>query len=217
MRRPLSTQFNRENTECFTPAWVVKLLVPYLLEQGFKKIWTPFDEEHSEFVRVLQENHFEVHYTHIATVQDFFIYQPDFEFDVIVSNPPFKDKGKFIDRALEFGKPVCFLLSMFSLQKNFLKHHNRLNFLILKNRVEFTNVQGKLPCAFLCFDFVGLKDRAIDSDESRKWSFETKHFTPFNKEVIEKLEDGYSNRYLKEKTFEKSKGKETKLVLVYEK
>ena len=58
-------------------------------------MWCPFDFESSEYVRLIRENGNKVIATHIDTGQNFFYYEPEEHYDVIVSNPPF---GQFILR-----------------------------------------------------------------------------------------------------------------------
>jgi hypothetical protein len=41
---------------------------------------------------------------------EFFTELPDRPFDYIVTNPPFSNKEKWIDRAVELGKPFIFLM-----------------------------------------------------------------------------------------------------------
>ena len=47
--------------------------------------------------------------------QDFFTYQPE-DFDVIVSNPPYTQKDRVIERLYELEKPFAVLLPLNSLQ-----------------------------------------------------------------------------------------------------
>ena len=80
-------------------------------------IWLPFDTvdnvkfqdftvEKSNYYKILKEQGYNVITSHIATGQDFFKYQPD-SFDLIISNPPFKNKKAFFERALSFKKPFA--------------------------------------------------------------------------------------------------------------
>lgn len=39
--------------EYYTPRYAVEIILPYL--EKFSHIWCPFDKEHSQFVKVLQE------------------------------------------------------------------------------------------------------------------------------------------------------------------
>ena len=79
-----------ESDECLTPRYVVEPIIKYLKNKGFKKIWCPFDLENSFYTRLLKEAGFQVINTHIQTGGDFFAIDPaSFDFDCIVSNPPF--------------------------------------------------------------------------------------------------------------------------------
>lgn len=88
-----------KSDEYYTPAYAVRIIIPYLKAKGFKCIWCPFDKEQSEFVKLLKEAGFEVIFSHIETGQDFFEYElPPFEADCIVSNPPFSKRDAVFDR-----------------------------------------------------------------------------------------------------------------------
>ena len=60
-----------KSDEYYTPAYAVQVIVPYLMDKGFKHIWCPFDKEHSEFVKILKEKGFNITFGHIETGQDF--------------------------------------------------------------------------------------------------------------------------------------------------
>ena len=47
--------------------------------------------------------------------KDFFQYEPD-DYDIIVSNPPFTEKDRVLERLYELGKPFAILLPLNSLQ-----------------------------------------------------------------------------------------------------
>ena len=80
-------------------------------------IWLPFDTvedtkfqdfivEKSNYYKILKEQGYNVIASHIATGQDFFDFEPE-NFDLIISNPPFKNKKAFFERALSFWNPFA--------------------------------------------------------------------------------------------------------------
>lgn len=42
-----------KSDEYYTPRYAVEIILPYI--EKFNHIWCPFDKEHSEFVKALQE------------------------------------------------------------------------------------------------------------------------------------------------------------------
>ena len=97
--------------ECITPRWVVEPVVKYLKAKGFKKIWCPFDAWHSQYVRVLKREGFEVVHSF-----DFFNTPTPEGVDCIVSNPPFSIKDKIIADVYDRGLPFVLLLPVPTLQ-----------------------------------------------------------------------------------------------------
>lgn len=116
----LSSESSPESDECYTPRLAIEPLIKYLKKKGFKKIWCPFDKEHSMFVRVLKQHDFEVHYTHIETGDDFFFFPYSYanQFDCIVSNPPFSIKDEVLQRCYNFDISFALLLPQNSLQSS---------------------------------------------------------------------------------------------------
>lgn len=95
--------------EQYTPKKGVEILLPHIRHLKDKIIWCPFDKEDSQFVKVLIENGFNVIYSHIDYDQDFLNYEPE-EWDIIISNPPYKNKRVYWERALNLKKPFALLL-----------------------------------------------------------------------------------------------------------
>lgn len=95
------------NDECYTPAYGVKPILKYIPKGA--TVWCPFDKPESEFVKQISAQN-KVVYSHLDYGQDFFEYEPD-QWDVIVSNPPFTNKRKFFERALEFEKPFALIMT----------------------------------------------------------------------------------------------------------
>jgi hypothetical protein len=96
------------NDESYTPAYGVEPIIKYIPKDAI--VWCPFDKAHSEYVKQIQANGNTVIYSHIDDGQDFFEYEPK-EWDIIVSNPPFKNKRQFFERALSFNKPFALLMT----------------------------------------------------------------------------------------------------------
>ncbi len=107
------------NDEWKTPRYAVEAIAKYIspivhTPYGTRQkiIWCPFDERwDSEYVNVFLELGFEVKCTHIKSGCDFLSYEPDFKWDVIVSNPPFTNKRAIFERAMYWGKPFALLMS----------------------------------------------------------------------------------------------------------
>ena len=95
--------------EQYTPRGGVEVLLTYIQHLKDKIIWCPFDREDSQFVKVLKENGFNVVYSHLDYGQDFLTYEPE-QWDVMISNPPYKNKRVYWERALDFKKPFALLL-----------------------------------------------------------------------------------------------------------
>ena len=100
--------------EVFTPFYAVKPIVKYI--QKDKIIWLPFDEEWSAFYQTFTELGYKVIRSSLKDGQDFFKYEPDEKYDIIVSNPPFSKKDEVLKRLFELNKPFAILLPLNSLQ-----------------------------------------------------------------------------------------------------
>ena len=99
----------------------------------------------------------------------FFTYEPD-NWDIIISNPPYKNKRKFIERCLQLNKPFALLLPTTILNDALIndlytKYNAKLQLLVPYQRMEFFN-----------------KDRDI----SNKLSFKTSYFARdlFEQDII---------------------------------
>ncbi len=131
--------------EQYTPRYGVEVLLPYIQHLKNKIIWLPFDKEDSEFVKVLGENGFNVVYSHIDYDQDFLKYEPK-EWDVLISNPPYKNKRMYWERALDLEKPFALLLPLNILSDSVInvtmrerERERELQLLIPSRRMRFYN------------------------------------------------------------------------------
>lgn len=149
------------NDECYTPRYVVETIKPYLPKD--KVIWCPFDTEQSEFVKVMKDGGYNVVYSHIATGQDYYDYEPS-KWDIMLSNPPFTCKRNIFERALSFGKPFALLMSLTWLNDAAPKDlfmQKDLQLFMFRNRVKYlkqdgTTMDNKITfaSAFYCWNFL---------------------------------------------------------------
>ena len=136
---------NSGGDEQYTPESTVLLLLPYIQHLKDKIIWCPFDKEDSQFVQVLEDHGFNVVYSHIDYGQDFFEYEPE-HWDVIISNPPYKNKRKFWEHCIELGKPFLLLLpvnilSDATINETLADDNYEVQMLIPKKRTKFYNAR----------------------------------------------------------------------------
>ncbi len=93
----MSVRFKNMNKqdEYYTPARIVKNIIKYIKPGSV--VWCPFDTDESQFVKVLTAAGFRVVHTHIWEGKDFLKFEPDFEFDYIISNPPYSIKKEIMN------------------------------------------------------------------------------------------------------------------------
>lgn len=143
-----SKQIKKSNTdEWYTQPYSVEIIIPFLKKKGFKKVWSPFDKEDSEFVKILTREGFEVTYGHIETGEDFFEYKeiPN-ECEVVVSNPPFSKRAEIFERLYEFKIPFALIMNyngIFDSKKRFeMFKNNNFEILVPQGRMNFSNGEG---------------------------------------------------------------------------
>lgn len=165
-------QFNNDN-EYYTFKKDVDNFINNVNIPKDKIIWCPFDTEESAFVKVLKRQGYKVLYSHIDNEQDFYNYEPKQHYDIIISNPPFKNKAKTIERLIQLKKPFamiygiqCFNSGGFTRQ---LKNVNNLQFLLLCKRIKFHKgiEDDKLPSPtfhsmWICNDLLDEKIKIIE-------------------------------------------------------
>lgn len=135
----LTAKTDKNSDEMYTPFYCIEPLLKYIDKN--KTIWCPFDKEWSAHVVALQNNGNKVIYTHIDNGQDFFTYEPENTYDIIISNPPFSKKDKIIKRLYELDKPFAILLPMNSLQgkERFKYFKHGIQLLCFDQRIGFHN------------------------------------------------------------------------------
>lgn len=147
MKQPqVFVSMDRENIEAYTPKYAVDIIVPYLPKN--KVIWAPFSKDEHNFANYLRELGFNVVNTHLEGGADFLTYKPDFHFDMILDNPPFKNKSKFVEKAIGYGKPFALFLPFNAFGDNgipklFIENGLEPQMLIPDKRTEFENQEKR--------------------------------------------------------------------------
>lgn len=140
-----SHQIKQSKTdEWYTLPYSVELILPFLKEKGFKKIWCPFDKKDSEFVKIFKKENFKVIFGHIETGEDFFDYEKIPEgCEVVVSNPPFSKRDAIFERLYELKIPFALIMNsngIFDSKKRFeLFKNNNFEILVSQGRMNFHN------------------------------------------------------------------------------
>lgn len=124
--------------ELYTPEVAVRMILPFI-PSGIKTIWECTDVKESGITKVLKETGYRVITTHINDGINFFLYQPP-NYDMIITNPPYSLKDKFLERAFQLKKPFMFLLPLTTLEgakraKMFREH--KIQLLIPDKRFNF--------------------------------------------------------------------------------
>ncbi len=166
--------------ESYTYPNLITPLIPLI--EDFKKrlglknitIWCPFDLKQglvfngiklfrSNYVDIFEKQGYNVIASHIATGQDFLKWQPQEDWDIIISNPPFKNKRKFFERAISFNKPFVLISGVSWLNDaapNKIFVDEKLQLLIPQRRAKFFNQNGligKQPsfkACYFCYGFL---------------------------------------------------------------
>lgn len=104
----LTARTDKASDEVYTPAYAVKPIIKYIPKNA--TVWCPFDTEQSEYVKMIRAAGHKVIATHIENGDNFFYYEPEEEYDCIISNPPFSIKDDILKRLNELEKPFAMLL-----------------------------------------------------------------------------------------------------------
>lgn len=173
---PSTYQFTAgKNDECYTPDYGVTPILKHIPKNAV--VWCPFDKSESEFVKQISLTH-KVIFSHLDDDKNFFDYEPDEHWDVIVSNPPFTNKRKFFERALELNKPFAFLMTLACFNDkypawSFHEHSKEMQLLKFDKRMEFKNQDPSqankitFQSGYICCDFLksGLILESLDIEK----------------------------------------------------
>jgi len=120
-------------------------------------VWCPFDKENSEYVIFFKELGCNVIYSHIDYGQNFFEYEPEENYDIIVSNPPFSRKLDVFKRCNELGKPWVMLSNIMCINYMEIGNYfadNPVQMLIPDKRVSFDGNPSSFCSGYFCRNFL---------------------------------------------------------------
>lgn len=129
-----------EFDELFTPEYAVKPLVPFIPKDSI--IWECAGYN-SSITKVFREAGFKVVETHISNDFNFLNDLPNFEFDIIITNPPYsnKNKEKFLAKCYSYNKPFALFLpneATCGVERNKLYREFGIEILVFNRRTDFT-------------------------------------------------------------------------------
>lgn len=144
---------NLKNDELYTPSYAIEPLIKYLYNLSDKigkplKVWECTDYGDSNITHLLNYYDFEVVSTHINNF-NFLTDTPSFDFDVIITNPPYSLKDEFLVKCYEYNKPFALLLPITALEgkkRNQLFNKYGIDLLVFDKRINYMN--NKKGCWF---------------------------------------------------------------------
>lgn len=150
--------YGKSDDERYTKEYAVEPILKYIPRDWV--VWCPFDKEESNFVKLISRSN-KVIYSHIDTGQNFFEWEPNEHWDCIISNPPFKNKRMFFERALSFNKPFALIMTLTWLSDRapaLLFKDKGLQLLMFDKRMEFDNAPEDkgitFSSAYYCWNFL---------------------------------------------------------------
>lgn len=125
-----------------TPWQAVAPVAKHLLKKNYKDVWEPACGN-GRLAKALRSYGLNVVCTDIKNGVDFLRYEPIFDYDVIVTNPPFNHRIRFLKRCYALGKPFCLLMpTMFTVDMGVLFRRYGIEMIVITRRLRFIK-EGK--------------------------------------------------------------------------
>lgn len=138
MKQAMINYMQKEkNDELYTPNEAVIPILKYLDKD--KTYWECTDFGESNITRILKENKFKVVHTNKNEI-DFLKDEANFEFDAIITNPPYSLKNEFLKKCYEYQKPFMLLLPLTALEgkeRGKLYRKYGIEVIVLDKRINF--------------------------------------------------------------------------------
>ena len=158
-----------------TPEWLVTRIFDLIDIKAFSRIWFPFDNYDSEFK--LKADRLGLNYTAThkfdSCGNDFFTTEPPKDCDLMISNPPFSQQNKILERTFKLIddkliKSFALLLPLSTLEtpfrsKLYEKYENKISIIIFKKRIKFLGCKTSFnkACCWICYNIPTLQNKLM--------------------------------------------------------
>lgn len=146
------TSNNIYSDECYTPEIAIKPILPYLNNKLIYYDCTSGIS--SSIVDCLNNNNLNC----LASNKKDFLTDDLYNYDVIITNPPYSKKDKFIKKCYEIGKPFALLLPVSAIQgqkRGFMFDKYGIELLVLNKRIDFTGKGSPhFGVAWFCYNLL---------------------------------------------------------------
>lgn len=165
-------EFEKDNNpdHVATPRYVVEDIYNLINIEQFESIWFPFDNYDSEFKLKADELNLKYKATHIFDDcgNDFYFTLPPSDCDLMISNPPFSEQNRIIERSfnlVEMGMIDSFalLLPLATLEtetrgKLYNHYRDKLSIIIFNKRIKFKGhtTSFNRGCVWICYNIKDL-------------------------------------------------------------
>lgn len=158
-----------------TPRYVVEDIYSLIDIESFKSLWFPFNHYDSLFKLRAEELNLKYKATHIFddVGNDFYTTEPPENCDLMISNPPFSEQNRIIERSFQLIdekkiKSFALLLPLSTLETEkraniFEQYSDKLAILIFKKRIKFLGHKTSFNrgCCWICYNIPALENKRI--------------------------------------------------------
>ena len=127
------------NDNLYTPYGSILPLIRYIKPN--QRIWECCDCGKSKISEVLRDSGHTVYSSDIVNGFNFLKDKPSFDFDMIITNPPYSIKDDFIEMCYEYNKPWALLLPLTALEgvrRGDLFRKFGISVIVFDRRADFT-------------------------------------------------------------------------------
>jgi len=130
-----------KSDEWYTPIEIVRTMLNVFPPKVGDKIILPFDTDKSNFTKIVTREYDPLA---IYGINDFLT--KDYEFDYLITNPPYSNKDEIIARCIETGRPCVLVLPIDALggvQRHRLYSQTNISVYVPTKRIKFISETGK--------------------------------------------------------------------------
>ena len=130
-----------KSDEWYTPVEVVRTMLDVYPPKNGDRVLMPFDTDKSNFVKVITKEYDE---NAVYGITDFMT--NTYDFDYLITNPPYSNKDEIIARCIENGKPCVLVLPIDALggvQRHKLYSKTNISVYVPTKRIKFISENGE--------------------------------------------------------------------------